>query len=867
MNNIQLKNEILKLQKNDYSSYENFYNLTVQRIYNLLTVACGDENIANGIIAEVYNNIYASIGNVNVEAADLENAFYIFAGTIATDAALKAVATEESEGFDEALITFERAVDDGERFIPEQILRDMEIQKLLLGRISAMPFLNRIVLQYFYCEGLSVSEISAKIGKSNAEVKKIIAKIRKDLQEFASGYPSNANNLYSLGAIPLIWLGFANLLDVIASVGTASGMAAAAIAGGAGNASVSAGSGASVIGGSVGGTGFTAGASVSVNAAPVGGSVATMNAASTGGATAMNAASASENVGVAAGSAAGTTATAVSTTASASASLGIKIALGAALIGAAVGSGAATIKHAIDPSDKEAEATITDAKEDDDDIDEKETTEIADKDTTEAIEVTVEDTEAVEITEETTEETTEATTEEVVVKTDRELYEEYIYSEWYVGKGYDLPNAHGMEGVIPEDFYTNPDSELENWFTPEPSLLGYYIGDFVGDEAEELVLFVLEKDQDADEKVGYRIDCNMYVIEEGKVELAHEETLNYDDREYAGLFYANAGLEKSIYVRAVKRESMKDALIIEYHSYESRFADGKYYSINVKSGLNGVLADEVYLNFFGSNMELLRGHEILYGVDVECQYAVKGDPESDQYINQCFEKHGIDGDFASNGSKSELTNETRDIFDLYFTGGVSEELRTMMSEHIDYSMLHFIFEKYGARDNSDSVDTSDAGNNDASGQTDEFPITVTVQWEANKHTMQASADMELCVDIMDDENSGEEIVNESYEASDGITQIVYEEELDLDKQLQYRKMKFSNVDNHYNIYISHAFMMCTVDGEVGKIIIETPKGETEYNWSEHSDMLYRSYTGAWMFGFGIENGEIVDFDSSKFKRE
>lgn len=845
MNNIQLKNEILKLQKNDYSSYENFYNLTVQRIYNLLTVACGDENTANGLIAEVYNNIYASIGNVNVEAADLENVFYTFAGTIATDAALKAVATEESEGFDEALITFERAVDDGERFVPEQILRDIEIQKLLLGRISAMPFLNRIVLQYFYCEGLSVSEISAKIGKSNAEVKKIIAKIRKDLQEFASGYPGNANNLYSLGAIPLIWLGFANLLDVIASAGTASGMAAAAIAGGASNASVSAGSGAGALSGSVGAT--------------------SMNASSTNGTAAMmNAASASGNVGAAAGSAAGTTATAVSTTASASASLGIKIALGAALIGAAVGSGAATIKHAIDPSDKEAEATITDAKEDDDDIDEKETTEIADKDTTEAIEVTVEDTEAVEITEETTEETTEATTEEVVVKTDRELYEEYIYSEWYVGQGYDLLDVSDMSTVIPEDYYRDSEFQLEHWFTPGPSLLGYYIGDFNGDNDadDEMMLFTLIGDMDDENKAGYHVVSYLYSIEDGIVKPRYSHMIDTE------MFYEDAGMSKTYFVRGIKRESMKDTILIENYNNKSRMASGFSYCINMLMGSNDEFTNELYLDFYGSDMHELRGTEVIEGVGHECRYGLHdgmGDLES---LTKCFEKHGFYGEFSSKAEKIIVNTENYGIFDLTFNKDVVDGKEVISAKYEDLSNLKELIDKYGAQDENSTADTSDAGNNGVSGQTDEFPITVTVQWEASKHKMLASADMELCVDIMDDGNTDNTIVNMSYEAADGETKIIYEEDINMDKQLQVRKMRFSNVDNHYNIYIPHDSIMCTVDGDMdAKIIIETPKGETEFKWSENSDMIYKSYTGAWMFGFGIENGEIVDFDSSKFKRE
>lgn len=58
----QLNNEIEKLKEQDYTSYQKFYSQTAQYLYGVIWETVQDQETANILVGELYNEIYASIG-------------------------------------------------------------------------------------------------------------------------------------------------------------------------------------------------------------------------------------------------------------------------------------------------------------------------------------------------------------------------------------------------------------------------------------------------------------------------------------------------------------------------------------------------------------------------------------------------------------------------------------------------------------------------------------------------------------------------------------------------------------------------------------------------------------------------------------
>lgn len=72
----KLNEEIDKLKVKDYTSYQNFYDMTVQYLYNVIWNIIGEQNATNEVVDELYNDIYLSIAT---ELTD-NSQFYTWAG-------------------------------------------------------------------------------------------------------------------------------------------------------------------------------------------------------------------------------------------------------------------------------------------------------------------------------------------------------------------------------------------------------------------------------------------------------------------------------------------------------------------------------------------------------------------------------------------------------------------------------------------------------------------------------------------------------------------------------------------------------------------------------------------------------------------
>ena len=353
--NEQILNEINKLKNGDYSTYENFYNLTAQYIYKILTDVVGN-SIADTLIVDVYNSIYAGIGQV-----DSVEYFYSWSGMIATDIAF--AYANSCGGIDYSYVgetfenVYERALDDREAFIPDTILQDMEQQRIIQNTIDAMPIIYKIVIQYYYYENLSLTDIAYKLNVSPDVIKKILSEVKNKLKVMLSKYNGGSNRFYSLAEIPLLWVIFSNVLNGVTGVAVGAGTLAASagayqavgssagvLANGTGLSGVGvAGNGSAVSGVGISGTsGSGMIANGTVGSGVVGGSAAG---------------------GVVSGGVAGTTGVAVAGGSATAASVGFfstvagKIVIGATLV-ATLGGGGVLIHNAV-TNDDEPETGIT----------------------------------------------------------------------------------------------------------------------------------------------------------------------------------------------------------------------------------------------------------------------------------------------------------------------------------------------------------------------------------------------------------------------------------------------------------------------------------------------------------------------------
>ena len=363
----QLFVAVSNLIAGDMDSYYTMYDLSIKYIYKIIYDIVKDYHTTEDLIQETYITIFNKINTLQDSRK-----FYSWAGRIATNHTLRYIQsnrrellTLDQEDGDSDFI-FDLASQDNEEFIPENILMDMEKQRLIAEIIDGLSVDQKLVIQYFYYEELSVGEIAALMGCPAGTIKSRLSYARKAIKDAVIDLDVNENTrLYSLSALPLFFLLFKVSVDKFVfanAVATGVGIAGAVGEGTAG------GAGAIGEGAASGGAGAVGGASSgTVSGTSAGGAVAT---------------SASKGLLAKIGT-----------------SLGAKIAIGVAATGLVVTGGIAI--HHVVTEDKDVPTEITtEVIEEASDLDASQ----------DAITTT-----QVGVTEETTEATTEAVVEEVTV--------------------------------------------------------------------------------------------------------------------------------------------------------------------------------------------------------------------------------------------------------------------------------------------------------------------------------------------------------------------------------------------------------------------------------------------------------------------
>lgn len=222
----QLYQAVHSLMSGNADSYYTMYDLSIKYIYKIIYDIVKDYHTTEDLVQETYIIIYNKINTLQ----DARK-FYSWAGRIATNLAYRymqnnkreLLALDSEDGAAEFI--FDVATQDNEEFIPENILMDKERQRLLSEIIDGLSVEQKLAVQYFYYEEMSVSEIAEAMGCTTGTVKSRLNYARKAIKAAVIDLAENqGTKLYSLSALPLFYILFRQAVAEFAFAGATAGV-------------------------------------------------------------------------------------------------------------------------------------------------------------------------------------------------------------------------------------------------------------------------------------------------------------------------------------------------------------------------------------------------------------------------------------------------------------------------------------------------------------------------------------------------------------------------------------------------------------------------------------------------------------------
>lgn len=206
--------EVQSLMNGNQESYEQVYALSERYIHKIIYDIVRDEHTTEDMMQETYLQIYNKINTLR-EA----KSFYIWAGRIASNLTLRYLQKYRKEFLQEELddegeFIFERVVNDHEAFIPETVLDNEEQQRIIAEILDGLSPEQKLTVQYYYFEEMSVGDIAATMGCSEGTVKSRLNYARKSLKTAINTFEVKHDvKLYSLASLPLFYLFFRGIAE------------------------------------------------------------------------------------------------------------------------------------------------------------------------------------------------------------------------------------------------------------------------------------------------------------------------------------------------------------------------------------------------------------------------------------------------------------------------------------------------------------------------------------------------------------------------------------------------------------------------------------------------------------------------------
>lgn len=289
-----LFDEVQKLINGNFESYEQVYELSKNYIYKIINDVVQNHHTTEDLMQETYLQVYRKINTLK-EA----RAFYVWAGRIATNMSLRHIQKYRKEipyaqvvddAEEDSGTIFDKVEDDREEFIPETVLTNTEQQKIIAGILESLSPEQKLCVQYYYYEEMSVNDIAELMQCSTGTVKSRLNYARKSLKDAISTFEvKNDTKLYGLATLPVFFMVFKKLADAIVFSGVAAvGVGSAAVAGGMAMHNAAVGSGAVAGGGAATGGGVAGGGSAfAASSAATGGSAMVSGGTVAGGTAAL----------------------------------------------------------------------------------------------------------------------------------------------------------------------------------------------------------------------------------------------------------------------------------------------------------------------------------------------------------------------------------------------------------------------------------------------------------------------------------------------------------------------------------------------------------------------------------------------------
>ncbi len=238
---------VQKLMDGNFDSYEDVYELSKKYIYKIINDIVQNHHTTEDMMQETYLQIYNKIGTLR-EA----RTFYVWAGRIASNLTLRHLQKYRKEfiqsasGEDDEDFMFDKLENDHEAFIPETVLENEEQQRIIAGILEGLSPEQKLTVQYYYFEEMSVGDIANVMECSTGTVKSRLNYARKSLKIAVNEFETtNDVKLYSISGLPIFYFVFKGMSE--GAIGVTAG--GAVVAGGVvAEGAAASGSGAGLVG-------------------------------------------------------------------------------------------------------------------------------------------------------------------------------------------------------------------------------------------------------------------------------------------------------------------------------------------------------------------------------------------------------------------------------------------------------------------------------------------------------------------------------------------------------------------------------------------------------------------------------------------
>lgn len=199
------KSQIDAAMGGDQAALTDLYNRTYNAVYNTIRFMVKDEDAALDILQDSYIKAFSSLGQLQ-EASKFEAWVKRIARNRAIDylrqekpVTFTSLAGEDSDDVPD----FE---DDRPENLPEVVIDRQETTRLINEILDSLPEEQRTCISLFYYDQLSVKEIAAELGITEATVKSRLNYGRKKVETQVRALEKKGVKLYGLAPIPLLML-------------------------------------------------------------------------------------------------------------------------------------------------------------------------------------------------------------------------------------------------------------------------------------------------------------------------------------------------------------------------------------------------------------------------------------------------------------------------------------------------------------------------------------------------------------------------------------------------------------------------------------------------------------------------------------